>query len=66
MINSDQVDLWAYENFVFYGYAAPIHEFETMINEDVFPDPNVLAEVRVEGWEHPERRIHWHAGKSRE
>src|SRR5438045_6558994 len=63
MIDSDQVHLWAYKNFIFQGYATPVHEFATMVDENVFADPNVFAEVCVEGWQHPQRRVHWHANK---
>ena len=54
MIDSDEVDLRANENVVLERYAASVHEFAAMVNKDALTDANVLAEVRVEGWQHPE------------
>lgn len=63
MIDRNQVDLGANQNFVLQSDTAPVHEFATVVDEDVFPYSNILAEVGVERRQHPEGRVNGHAGE---
>lgn len=51
MVQGCQVHLWGYENPVFKGYSAPVHECAQLLDYNTFPDAYVLTVVHIE-WRH--------------